>query len=266
MQDGKALQAGTSHHLGQNFAKAFDVTFQTEKGTREHVHATSWGVSTRLIGAVIMAHADDRGLILPPRLAETQVVIVPIFKKPEELAKLIQALDAVKAGWEGHFTWLVDDRNTVSPGYKFADWELKGIPLRIEIGPRDLEKGQVVVARRDKERGEEGQKTFIKLEDLAVEIPRLLEAVQTNLYERALAFRRDHSYEISSYDEMKAQIDEKPGFYYAFFAENEEAEAKIKEETSATVRCIPFEGQGQTGKCFYSGLETSRRVIFARAY
>jgi prolyl-tRNA synthetase len=242
MQDGKALQTGTSHHLGQNFAKAFDVTYQTEKGTREHVHATSWGVSTRLIGALIMTHSDDQGLVLPPKLASTQVVIVPIFKKPDELSKLLDALNRVRPDWEGRFTYHIDDRSTLTPGFKFADWELKGTPLRIEIGPRDLEKGQVVVARRDKIRGEEGQKTFVKLEDLATEIPWLLDAVQSNLFEKARAFRESHSYEISTYDELKAQVDEKPGFFYTFFAENPEAEAKIKEETGATVRCIPFEG------------------------
>lgn len=268
MQDGKALQAGTSHHLGQNFAKAFDVTFQTEKGTRELVWATSWGVSTRLIGALIMTHSDDQGLVIPPRLASTQVVIVPIHKKPEELQAIRTAVDGYKAQWNGKFTFHFDDRPNLSPGFKYADWELKGIPLRMEVGPRDLEKGHGVLVRRDKVRGEEGQKTFIRFEDMHVQIPELLETIQANLYQKALAMRAAQTYHISSYDELKGQIDSKPGFYVTYFAENDEAEGKIKEETGCTVRCIPFEveGQGTPGKCFFSGKETSRKVIFARAY
>lgn len=268
MQDGKALQAGTSHHLGQNFAKAFDVTFQTEKGTREFVWATSWGVSTRLIGALIMTHSDDAGLVLPPKLAPIHVVIVPIFKKPEELVAIRATVDKLMAECKGLFSIQFDDRPNLSPGFKYADWELKGVCLRMEIGPRDLEKGHGVVVRRDKARGEEGQKTFVKFEDIKTQIPALLEDVQRNLFAKAKAYQSARTYSISSYEELKSQIDSKPGFYVAWFADDAEAEARIKEETACTVRCIPFniEGQGTPGHCFYSGKETIRKVIFARSY
>ncbi len=266
MQDGKALQAGTSHHLGQNFAKAFDVTYQTETGSREYVWATSWGVSTRLIGALIMAHSDDHGLVLPPRVAHTQAVIVPIFKKAAERDAIAQAVDRYAATWRGAFSFHLDDRDTVTPGFKFADWELKGVPIRIEIGPRDLAKGQVVLVRRDLERGREGHKTFVPLDAVATEVPRLLDAIQRNLFDRALAFREAHTFEVDSYEEMKARLETSPGFYRVFFDGDADDEARIKEETGATVRVIPFDDQGASGKCFYTGRPTSRRVIFAKAY
>jgi len=266
MQDGKALQAGTSHHLGQNFAKAFDVTYQTETGAREYVYATSWGVSTRLIGALIMAHSDNHGLVLPPRVAHTQAVVVPIFKKPAELAAVAEVVDRHAEAWRKAFSFHFDDRDTVTPGFKFADWELKGVPVRIEIGPRDLAKGQAVLVRRDLERGQEGHKTFVRIEDLAEEVPRILDRIQRNLFERALAFRRSHTYDVASYDEMKARLDKDPGFYRVFFAGTAEDEARIKEETGATVRCIPFDDQGDQGTCFLTGKPTTQRVVFAKAY
>lgn len=268
MQDGKALQAGTSHHLGQNFARAFDVTFQTEKGTRELVHATSWGVSTRLIGALIMTHSDDQGLVIPPRLAPLQVVLVPIFKKEEELANIRARIDEVSAGWKGKFSWHLDTRVGYSPGYKYADWELQGVPLRIEVGPRDLAKGEGMAVRRDKVRGEEGQRVSIRFEDMETQIPALLDAIQKNLFDKALKSRESRTYSIAHYDELKAQIDAQPGFYLTYFAENPEAEGRIKEETGCTPRCIPFQSEGEAtpGTCFYSGVPTTRKVIFARAY
>jgi prolyl-tRNA synthetase len=267
MQDGKALQAGTSHHLGQNFAKAFDVTFQTETGTREYVHATSWGVSTRLMGALIMTHSDDQGLIIPPKLAAIQVVVVPIFKKPEEKVKIVEALQRLKAEWKGHFAFHIDERETQTPGFKFAEWELKGIPVRMEIGPRDVENGQVVLVRRDKTRGEEGQKTIVPFAKLCEEIPRLLEDIQANLYKKALENLNKNSFDISTYEELKSQIETKPGFYCGYFAGGAEEEDKIKEELAVTVRCIPFDRQdGVPGKCIYTGKQTTTKVIFAKAY
>ncbi len=266
MQDGKALQAGTSHHLGQNFAKAFDVTFQTETGTREYVYATSWGVSTRLIGALIMAHSDDHGLVLPPRMADIQAVIVPIFKKQAELQAIQEAVGRRADSWRDAFSFQMDDRDTVTPGFKFADWELKGTPVRIEIGPRDLAKGQAVVVRRDLERGQEGHKTFVPLDEIVAHVPRTLDTIQRNLFDRALAFRTAHTYDVDTYDEMKARIEEAPGFFRAFFDGSAEDEARIKAETGATVRCIPFGDQGERGTCFLTGRATNQRVIFAKAY
>jgi prolyl-tRNA synthetase len=213
-----------------------------------------------------MAHSDDAGLIIPPRLASLQAVIVPIFKKPEELTRIKEALDAHSATWAGQFTFHLDDRQGVNPGYKFADWELKGIPLRIELGPRDLEKGQVVVVRRDKARGEEGQKTFVRLEDLAEEVPRILEAIQKNLFQKALTFQQAHTYEVDSYEQFKIDLEQKAGFYVTWFDGDDADEARIKQETAATVRCIPFSLQGGRGRCFLTGRETDRRVIFAKSY
>ena len=265
MKDGKALQAGTSHHLGQNFAKAFDVTFLTEKGTREFVWATSWGVSTRLIGALIMVHSDDRGLVLPPRLAPTQLVVVPIYKKPEERAALLARLESLRESWKG-FTFEIDDRQNLSPGFKFHDHELKGIPLRMEIGPRDLASDQAVLARRDKEKGEEGQKVILPLSAVAERVPQLLEEIQANLFERARVRRDAATYTVDTWEELKQGLEERPGFYRVFWAEDPEGITRLANETNATVRCFPFNESGEEGRCIASGKPTRRIALIAKAY
>ncbi len=266
MQDGKALQAGTSHHLGQNFAKAFDVTFQTETGAREYVHATSWGVSTRLIGALIMTHSDDRGLVIPPRIAPTQVVVVPIARKAKEKAEVRQVLDKVTAEWKDGFTYHIDEREGLTPGYKYADWELKGVPIRLEIGPRDLKEGHMLAARRDRERGDEDHKTALRFEEIPNRIPRLLNDIQDDLFNKAKARRDARTYSIESYDALKNLVEEQPGFYEAWFSEDEEAEKRIKDELGVTARCIVASSEEQEGQCFMTGRSTARRVLFARAY
>jgi prolyl-tRNA synthetase len=262
MQDGKALQAGTSHFLGQNFAKAFDVKFAGKDGKLDHVWGTSWGVSTRLMGALIMAHSDDEGLVLPPKLAPIHVVIVPIFRSEEDLAKLTVKANEISASLRKQgLTVKFDDRDTYKPGYKFAEWELKGVPVRIAIGPRDLENGTVEVARRDTK-----EKQVIKLDDVATEIPKLLDAIQENIYQRALTFRTNMITSVDSYDEFKKVLDEKTGFVMAHWDGSPETEAAIKEETKATIRCIPLDAKDEAGVCIYSGKPSSRRVMFARAY
>jgi prolyl-tRNA synthetase len=262
MQDGKALQAGTSHFLGQNFAKAFNVQFASKEGKLEHVWGTSWGVSTRLMGALIMAHSDDDGLVLPPKLAPIHVVIVPIFKTEEELARITVKVDEFstalrKQGYSVKF----DNRDTQKPGFKFAEWELKGVPVRLAIGPRDLENGTVEVARRDTK-----EKQVMKMEDITTSIPKLLEEIQQNIYQRALKFRAEHTTEVDTYDELKKVLDGKAGFVSAHWDGTKETEAAIKEETKATIRCIPLDAKEEAGKCVYSGKPSARRVLFARAY
>lgn len=262
MQDGKALQAGTSHFLGQNFAKAFDVKFANKEGKLDYVWGTSWGVSTRLMGALIMAHSDDEGLVLPPKLAPIQVVIVPIFKGEEQLAKISEKVQVVRnellaKGISVKF----DTRDTHSPGYKFADYELKGVPVRIAIGPRDLENGTAEVARRDTK-----EKKVYALEGLANHIETLLEDIQQNIYNKALAFRQANTTKVDSYAEFKEVLDSKGGFVLAHWDGTSETEEKIKDETKATIRCIPINAQPEEGKCMYSGKPSSRRVVFARAY
>jgi prolyl-tRNA synthetase len=262
MQDGKALQAGTSHFLGQNFAKAFDVKFQSKEGTLDYVWATSWGVSTRLMGALIMAHSDDNGLVLPPMLAPTQVVFVPIYKTEEELAKISEKVNELKNGLEAKgITTHFDNRDTVKPGFKFAEYELKGYPIRIALGPKDLEKGTVEIARRDTL-----TKEFVN-QDLVVDhVVKLLDDIQQNIFNRALSFREESTTKVDTYDEFKRVLDEKPGFVLAHWDGTAETEEKIKDETKATIRCIPLDAEVEEGKCIYSGKPSKQRVIFARAY
>jgi prolyl-tRNA synthetase len=262
MQDGKALQAGTSHFLGQNFAKAFDVQFAGKDGKLDYVWGTSWGVSTRLMGALIMAHSDDDGLVLPPKLAPIHVVIVPIFRTEEELAKISDKANQIagalrKQGYSVKF----DNRDTHKPGFKFAEYELKGVPVRIAIGPRDLENGTVEVARRDTK-----EKMIVKLDDVVAQIPALLESIQTTIYQKALKFRGEATTKVDSYDEFKKVLDGKGGFVLAHWDGTSASEAAIKEETKATIRCIPLDAAEEAGKCIYSGKPSGRRVVFARAY
>jgi len=262
MQDGKALQAGTSHFLGQNFAKAFNVQFTNKEGKMEMVWGTSWGVSTRLIGALIMAHSDDDGLVLPPKLAPIHVVIVPIFKNEVELLRITEQADIISKALKAQgYTVKFDNRETHKPGFKFAEWELKGVPVRIAIGPRDLDSKTVEVARRDTK-----EKQVMKMEAVSFEIPALLDSIQDNIYQKALKFRLEKTTRVDSYDEFKKILDEKGGFVEAHWDGTMETEAAIKEETKATIRCIPLDAKEEEGKCIYSGKPSSRRVMFARAY
>lgn len=262
MQDGKALQAGTSHFLGQNFAKAFDVQFTNKEGKMEMVWGTSWGVSTRLIGALIMAHSDDDGLVLPPKLAPIHVVIVPIFKNEEELARISEQANVIAGSLRKQgYSVKYDNRDTHKPGFKFAEYELKGVPVRIAIGPRDLENKTVEVARRDTK-----EKQVMKMETVASEIPSLLDRIQENIYQKALKFRAEKTTKADSYDEFKRILDEKGGFVEAHWDGTAETEAAIKEETKATIRCIPLDAKEEAGVCMYSGKPSSKRVLFARAY
>jgi prolyl-tRNA synthetase len=261
MQDGKALQAGTSHFLGQNFAKAFDVQFTNREGKREFVWATSWGVSTRLMGALIMAHSDDEGLVLPPKLAPIQVVIVPIYKGEEQLKQITEKVDKIITELKAkNISVKYDDRDTHKPGWKFSEYELKGIPVRIAIGPRDLENGTAEVARRDTK-----EKSVMQLTDLALKIEHLLEQIQDNIYRRASDFRESHTYKADSYDEFKSRLDE-GGFVLAHWDGTSETEEKIKDETKATIRCIPIDNKQEAGKCIFSGNPSTQRVVFARSY
>lgn len=262
MQDGKALQAGTSHFLGQNFAKAFDVQFMTKDGGQEYVWATSWGVSTRLMGALIMTHSDDKGLVLPPKLAPIHVVFVPIYKGDDQLDAIRekgQALcdDLKKRG----FSVKLDDDDTKRSGWKFAEYELKGVPVRVAMGPRDLENGTVEIARRDT-----GEKQLVQFDQAADAISALLDDIQSNLFERARAFRAERMTEVNSWDEFNAVLDQKGGFVSAHWDGTAETETKIKELTKATIRCIPLDAQDETGVCVYSGKPSERRVLFAKAY
>lgn len=262
MQDGKALQAGTSHFLGQNFAKAFDVKFTTKEGTLDHVWATSWGVSTRLIGALIMAHSDDQGLVLPPKLAPIHVVVVPIYKNEEELRKIGEVVDALKAALKPHqITVKFDDRDTHRPGFKFAEWELKGVPLRIAIGARDMANGTVELARRDNQ-----TKETVPQDGLAERLQRELTDMQQRIYDKALAFRNDHTTEVNDYDEFKRVLEDKGGFVSAHWDGTAETEKRIKEETKATIRCIPLDAAEEDGRCVLTGKPSGRRVLFAKAY
>jgi prolyl-tRNA synthetase len=264
MQDGKALQAGTSHFLGQNFAKAFDVKFATKEGGLEYVWGTSWGVSTRLMGALIMAHSDDNGLVLPPKLAPFQVVIVPIYRGEEELslisvkAKEIMA-DLRKAGISVKY----DDRDTQKPGWKFAEYELKGVPVRIALGPRDLENKTLELARRDTLTKESFQWEEMPI---AEKIGGLLDEIQEGIYQKAFDFRKDNTTEVNSWDEFKQVLEEKAGFLSAHWDGTPETEDKIKELTKATIRCIPLDQVQEAGTCVYSGKPSSGRVLFAKAY
>ena len=263
MQDGKALQAGTSHFLGQNFAKAFDVKFASKEGKLDYVWGTSWGVSTRLMGALIMAHSDDQGLVLPPKLAPIQVVIVPIYRGEEQLAAISEKVDGiVKALRAVGITVKFDDRDSYKPGFKFAEWELKGVPVRLAIGPKDLENNSVEIARRDTK-----TKEFFSLEgDLTQKIADLLEDIQNSIYQNALNYREEHTTKVDSYDEFKEILESKGGFVSAHWDGTAETEEKIKDETKATIRCIPLNAEEEEGTCIYSGKPSGRRVLFAKAY
>ena len=262
MQDGKALQAGTSHFLGQNFAKAFDVKFATKEGKQEYVWATSWGVSTRLMGALIMSHSDDQGLVLPPKLAPIQVVIVPIYKGAEDLAKISEAVNKIKKELEARgISVKFDDRDTHRPGWKFAEYEFKGVPVRLAMGGRDLENGTIEVARRDTKTKETRSQ-----EGLADHISSLLEEIQNNLYKKALDFREASMNKVDTFDQFKEIIDGKGGFVLAHWDGTPETEEKIKDLTKATIRCIPLGNEKEEGKCVLTGKPSSQRVVFAKAY
>jgi prolyl-tRNA synthetase len=262
MQDGKALQAGTSHFLGQNFAKAFDVQFTDKTGKLDYVWATSWGVSTRLMGAIIMGHADNHGLVLPPRLAPIQVVIIPIYKNIEQLGGLSEAAKKIKTGLEAlGISVKYDDRDNNKPGWKFADYELKGIPVRLAIGPRDLENNTIEVARRDTL-----TKETIPINSVYEHIQRLLVDIQENIYNKALNFRKENTFYVDTWEDFLKILDNQGGFIMAHWDGTVETEEKIKEETKATIRCIPFDSPEENGKCVYSGKPSNRRVLFARSY
>ncbi|HEU5011468.1 MAG TPA: proline--tRNA ligase [Roseiflexaceae bacterium] len=262
MQDGRALQSGTSHNLGQNFARAFDITFTDQNNTVQTAWTTSWGVSTRLIGALIMAHSDDEGLVIPPRLAPIQVVVVPIGRTADERSTVMSAIDRITADWKGRLRFKIDDRDNLTPGFKFNEWEIKGVPVRVEVGPKDVEKGSAAVARRDMP-GKAG-KAFVPQDGLTEHIERLLEEIQQNLFNRALQFREEHTADVSTYDELKQQVE--IGFARAYWAGTTEDEKRVQDETRATIRCIPLQQSGQPGRCVYTGKETTQQVIFARAY
>ena len=261
MQDGKALQAGTSHFLGQNFAKAFDVKFATKEGTQEYVWATSWGVSTRLMGALVMTHSDDKGLVLPPKLAPFQVVIVPIYRNDEQLEKIKEIVLEIKSSLEQrNITVKFDDRDTHKPGWKFAEYELKGVPVRLAIGMRDVENGTIEVARRDTL-----EKETLKVENIDVQVEDLLNKIQKNLFDKANNFREENTFNADSYEEFKELI-ERGGFVYAHWDGTSETEEIIKNDTKATIRCIPENSEIKEGKCVLSGKKSKQRVLFAKAY
>ena len=262
MQDGKALQSGTSHFLGQNFAKAFDVKFANKEGKLDYVWATSWGVSTRLMGALVMAHSDDNGLVLPPALAPIQIVFVPIYNKPEQLALIAETVLPLKKQLESKgLSVQFDDRDTCKPGFKFAEHELKGIPVRIAIGPRDLENKTLEVARRDTL-----EKQIIPMETVVDFVVDLLDKMQQSIYKKALNYRKEHTCTADSYEEFKQILDDKGGFIFAHWDGTAETEELIKDETKATIRCIPFENKQEPGKCIRTGKPSIQRVMFARAY
>ncbi|AXB58810.1 proline--tRNA ligase [Flavobacterium fluviale] len=262
MQDGKALQAGTSHFLGQNFAKAFDVKFANAEGKQEHVWGTSWGVSTRLMGALIMTHSDDQGLVLPPNLAPIQVVIVPIYKTDEQLSQITEAVNELTAKLRKlKITVKFDDRTTQKPGFKFAEWELKGVPVRIAVGPKDLENGTFEVARRDNL-----TKEVVEAGNIVDYVNDLLEQIQNDLFKRALDYRNSHITEVNNFEEFKEVLEGKTGFLSAHWDGTPETEEKIKELTKATIRCIPLDAVEEAGTCVFTGKPSSKRVLFAKAY
>lgn len=261
MGDTRALQSGTSHNLGQNFARAFDIQYLDRNNTLQYCWTTSWGLSTRFIGAIIMVHGDDKGLILPPRLAPYQVVIVPIYKSDDERAQMLAEADRLAQELSG-FRVYIDRREEVTPGYKFNDWEMRGVPLRLEIGPRDVAQGTVVLARRDMP-GREGKLTVPRT-GLSEQVGTLLEDIQAALYRRALAFRKEHTFEPVDYQELQEAVER--GFALAWWCGSPACEARVKEETRATTRCIPFDQPGGVGHCVVCGLPADRKVIFARAY
>jgi prolyl-tRNA synthetase len=262
MQDGKALQAGTSHFLGQNFAKAFDVKFTTKEGKQDHVWATSWGVSTRLMGALVMSHSDDQGLVLPPKLAPIQLVVVPIYKSEEQLKAIdARVAELIKPLKDMGITVKYDNRTTHKPGWKFAEYELKGVPLRLGIGPRDLENGTAELARRDTL-----EKRIISQDELETTVKQLLEEIQKNLFDKAVAYRDSMITKVDSFDEFSEVLESKGGFVSAHWDGTEETEEEIKTRTKATIRCIPLDSDEEEGECVLTGRPSARRVIFAKAY
>ena len=261
MQDKKALQAGTSHNLGQNFARAFDVMFQDKDGKQKLVWATSWGVSTRLIGALIMTHSDDNGLILPPRMATNQVVIIPIWKDEEQKTRVMEFTNSIYNDLKNGVDVILDDREQYKPGYKYNEWEMQGIPLRIEIGPRDVEENKVVVVPRDTK-----EKQFVNVHDLRNKIESELVTMQARLFENARKMRDENTREISDYDAFREQVENDNGFYRTYWCGSTACEEKVKEETKATIRLIPFEQSGKKGRCMVCGSESVQQVIFAKAY
>lgn len=262
MQDGKALQAGTSHFLGQNFAKAFDVQFADKTGKLEYVWATSWGVSTRLMGALIMTHSDDSGLVIPPKLAPIQVAIVPIYRNEDQFKAVSDVALKLKSEMEAlGLRVKFDDDDNRKPGWKFAEYEMKGVPLRIAIGPRDLENGLCEIARRDT-----FEKELFAIDTAAQKASEMMDLIQKNLFDRAAAFRTENSHSVDTWDEFKEIIKTKGGFVYAHWDGTEESERKIKEATKATIRCIPLDSDNEKGVCIFSGKPSERRVIFAKAY
>ena len=261
MQDGKALQAGTSHFLGQNFGKAFDVTFIDKNGKSDYAWATSWGVSTRLIGALIMSHSDDNGLVLPPRLAPIQVVIVPIYRSAEQLAQISEKVAGIVAGLKAlGISVKYDDNDTKKPGWKFAEYELKGVPVRLAMGGRDLENGTIEVMRRDTL-----EKETVPCEGIEAYVKNLLEDIQANIFKKAYDFREAHIVSVDTYEEFKERIEEGL-FIMAHWDGTAETEERIKDETKATIRCIPLAGDKTPGKCMVTGKPSACRVLFARAY
>jgi prolyl-tRNA synthetase len=261
MQDGRALQAGTSHNLGQNFSKVFDVKFQNREGGMDYVWQTSWGVSTRLIGAIVLGHGDDQGLVLPPALAPTQVVLVPIWKTEEEKSQVREAVAAIRNSLGGRVRLHADLREELSPGFKFNEWELKGVPLRLELGPRDVAQRQVTaVSRLDR------KKQPVPWDGLESRVPELLASIQKGIYERALKFRDENTRPAGSYSEFKEQLESLGGFFDALWCGAPRCESMIKEETKATIRCIPLQGQDRRGPCLYCGSPAETRVYLARAY
>jgi len=262
MQDGKALQAGTSHFLGQNFARAFDVKFLSKANELEYVWATSWGVSTRLMGALVMAHSDDHGLVIPPRLAPLQVVIVPIYKKVEQLEPIREVVHRIMDELKSrNISVKFDDDDSQKPGWKFNEYEFRGVPVRLAIGPRDIENGTVEIARRDTL-----EKEVLQLTDIGHKVENLLAQIQQNLYQKALNFRDENTRKADSWDEFREILDEKGGLVLAHWDGTAETEQKIKEETKATIRLIPLNAREEQGRCVYSGKPSARRVVFARAY
>ena len=262
MGDKKALQAGTSHYLGQNFAKAFEVKFQNEDNVEEFVYATSWGVSTRLIGALVMTHSDNKGLVLPPKLSPFETIIIPIMKTPEEESAVRPFVDKLTDMLKSNgVTYKVDDRSNVSPGWKFNEWELKGIPLRIEVGPRDVKENSIVVVRRD-----DSVKESLPLEGFGEKSKKILGDIQTGLFNKAKAFREENTNKIDSYEDLKEYFTSNKGFALSYWCGSSECEGEVQQETKATIRVIPFDQPGEKGKCIKCGKESDTEVVFAKAY
>ncbi len=261
MQDRKALQCGTSHNLGQNFARAFDVTFLDQDGERKYVWATSWGVSTRLVGALIMAHSDDRGLVLPPALAPTEAVIVPIYRSDSEKSMVLEKCERIRKELSARFTVKLDDRDQFKPGFKFSEWELRGVPVRCELGPRDMESGQVVLVRRDS-----GEKESHPVDGVMQAVDNCLKAVQSGLFQKALEFCEENTLKIDSYDELKEFMAADSGFALVHWAGSSADEERLQEETKATIRCIPLQAEEDPGNCILTGKPCKSRVVVAKAY